>query len=1818
MNHHEARAVREPRQPGDARPSAPELPGRRRARPVAAVLALALAAPLGGIALAQPAAAAEPGDFSSSFEDGDAAPLESTVAQRDGAPWQDNIASGQAGLPGSVLGGLDAVTASAQNLPNEGAANLTDGSAGTKWLAFASTGWVRYDFAEPVAISAYAMTSGGDAAGRDPKAWTIEGSNDGTTWEPVDQRTDEDFPDRGQQRIFELDAMSEAYSSYRLSITANSGDSIVQLAEWDLSADLDALPEAAPMHTAVGSGPAVNFTNKPGVGFTGTHSLRYDGSHLGDGEANATNVLYDDVDVAVGDDTRLSWKIFPELLDDLQYPSTFAAVDLEFTDGTFLSDLDASDAHGTGASAQEQGEGKILYADQWNSVRVDLGDVAAGKTVDKVLVGYDNPGGDAGTQFAGWLDDVAIEASPATIDGSSLANYVDTRRGTMATGSFSRGNNIPATAVPNGFNFWVPFTNADSQSWLYEYHKGNNANNKPVMEGFGISHEPSPWMGDRNQLTFLPSTASGTPSGALSARALEFDHADETARPDYYGVTFTNEAALEATPTDHGAVLRFTYPGDVGHVLVDKVDGSSKITLDAAAGTLSGWVDNGSGLSAGRSRMFVTGTFDRSPTAVGNAAGNRADARYATFDTSADDTVELRVATSFISLDQARANLEMELYPGDEATTFHDVKDAATTAWNDQLGVIEVEGASEDELVTLYSNLYRLNLYPNSQFENTGTADEPRYQYASPVAAKTGSATDTQTNAKIVDGKIYVNNGFWDTYRTAWPAYSLLYPEKADELIDGFVQQYRDSGWIARWSSPGYADLMTGTSSDVAFADAYLKGSLDTDSALEAYDAALKNATVAPPNNAVGRKGLETSPFLGFTPESTHESVSWGLEGLINDFGVGNMAAALADDPATPDERRDTLREESAYFLERATHYVELFNPEVDFFTPRHADGSWAVDPETYDPEAWGGGYTETSGWNFAFHAPQDPQGLANLYGGKDGLEDKLDEFFSTPELGAGSGGIHEQREARDVRMGMWGMSNQVSHHIPWLYDAAGAPSKTQEKVREVTRRLFVGSEIGQGYPGDEDNGEMSSWWLFSALGFYPLQVGSAEYAVGSPLFDQATVHLPDGDLVVNAENNSVDNVYVQSLAVDGEARSSTSLSQEDLSGGATLDFVMGPEASDWGTGEDDAPPSLTEGDEAPEPDQDVTTAGLGSTTVADGDATTSASALVDNTSGSRTTFATATPTVSWSGNGIRPTVGTYTLTSGASGTASPSAWTLEGSDDGETWTTLDERSGEDFRWALQTRPFTVAEPGAYAHYRVAVSATEGDGDLSLAEVELLADPDESGADGLTLSPAADRDAVTRREVSGTFATLTGIDGTDGLDVQVSFGDGSDAVEPTLVPGAFGSWAVRAAHTWDAPGVYPVTVTATPDGGEPVTTTTTVTVSLVREGSILGAYDNVCIGDLGTTVGSCDGQGVFFDRAQLEEEGVVQGERIDVPGTDLRFDLPAIPVGEPDNATGDGQTIELDVPADATQLSVIGTGTEKNQQATGRLTFDDGTTQDIDLSFGDWSGSARNPVYGNIAVAVTDDRLRGGSPQTGTPAAIFATAPIDLPTGKAPVSITLPDQPGALASDGRIHVFAVAHDGTFAEQSALEVSAAEGVSLVAGQESDAVLASVTGGREGAEYRAAITWGDGTDVAPGTVDEGAVSGSHAYAEAGSYTASVVVDDGWTSTVVEVPVTVTEGAELAVDVTASTRCLAGKVYVAVRATNQEDEPLAITLVTPFGTKEFAEVAPGKNAYQSFAARTASVDAGTVTVEAVRGAGDEEVTSSIEAEYAAISCG
>lgn len=1042
------------------------------------------------------------------------------------------------------------------------------------------------------------------------------------------------------------------------------------------------------MTSTVDTGPTDSPTAKTGAGFTGTHALRYGGTHAADGHGYAYNKVFD-VDVPVTAATTLSYKLFPEMAGDARdYRATQVSVDLAFTDGTYLSELSAADQYGAPLTPQGQAAAKTLYVNQWNNRESRVGAVAAGKTVDRVLIAYDAPKG-AGA-FRGWLDDVTLAPKAPEKRLAHLADYVSTTRGTNSSGSFSRGNTFPATAVPNGFNFWTPVTNAGSQDWLYEYARKNNADNLPTLQAFSASHEPSPWMGDRQTFQVMPSAAAGTPNASRTARALPFHHENETATPHYYGVTFDNGLKTEITPTDHAAMMRFTFPGDDASLVFDNVNNKGGLTLDTENGVVTGFSDVKSGLSTGATRLFVYATFDAPTTAGGKLSGGGGQdvTGYLRFKPGADRAVTMRIATSLISVDQAKANLAQELPSG---ASFTSVREAARAAWDDILGRIEVEGATRDQLTTLYSNLYRLYLYPNSGSEKVAG----KIRYASPFSPATGPDTPTHTGSKIVDGQVYVNNGFWDTYRTTWPAYSLLTPKRAGEMVDGFVQQYKDGGWISRWSSPGYADLMTGTSSDVAFADAYGKGvRFDAEAA---YDAAVKNATVAPPSSGVGRKGMNTSPFLGYTSTKTGEGMSWALEGYLNDFGIARMGQALYEKT-----HKQRYKEESAYFLNRARNYVKLFDDRVGFFQGKDEKGDWRLDPDQYDPRIWGHDYTETNGWTFAFTAPQDLKGLANLYGGRAGLAKKLDTYFATPETAtkdvAGSYGnvIHEMTEARDTRMGMYGHSNQPSHHIAYAYDAAGQPWKTQEKVREVFSRLYLGSEIGQGYPGDEDNGEMSAWYVFSALGFYPLVMGAPEYAVGSPLFTKATVHLENGrDLVVKAPRNSARNVYVQGLKVNGKPWNSTALPHSVLARGGTLDFAMGPEPSSWASGKNAGPTSITKGDAVPVPQGDVT--------APDG------SALFDDTSDTSASFENATADLA---KATRVT--SYTLTSSAKADA-PAGWALQASRDGRRWTTVDRRSAESFAWDKQTRVFSVDRPGSYRHYRLVPT-----GKAALAEIELI------------------------------------------------------------------------------------------------------------------------------------------------------------------------------------------------------------------------------------------------------------------------------------------------------------------------------------------------------------------------------------------------------------------------------------------------------------------------------------------------------------------
>jgi predicted alpha-1,2-mannosidase len=1052
------------------------------------------------------------------------------------------------------------------------------------------------------------------------------------------------------------------------------------------------------------------LTARPDVGFSGLHSLRYQG----EGSGTQAGQLFE-VNIPVRSDSELSYLIFPQSVpDDLRNPANYVAVDLQFDDGSFLSQRDARDQHRTPVAARAQGQGRVLYPDQWNLERVALGKVAAGRTIKRVLLTHDDP--DNKVNFQGYLDDLRIGAATPIEQLDHPSDHVDTRRGSNANGRFSRGNNFPAVALPHGFNFWTPTTNAGS-SWIYQYAERNGSDNRPRIEAFALSHEPSPWMGDRQTFQLMPeAVASGAPLLDRTARALGFDHTDEVARPYYYKVDMDGGLRTEITPTDHAAMFRFTFPGVRSQLVFDNKDDHGAITLDPATCSISGWSEVKSGLSTGATRLFFYAQFDQPISESGRLKGQGRDdvSAWFGFDTRRQHVVNMRIATSLISLAQAKHNLALEIAPGD---SFDSVRLRAQQAWDARLGIVSVQGASSDERTTLYGNLYRLFLYPNAAYENTGSAEQPLYQYASPFSPPVGADSAEHTGARIVDGKVFVNNGFWDTYRTAWPAYVLLTPHEAGEMIDGFVQQYRDGGWIARWSSPGYADLMVGTSADVAFADAWLKGVRNFDVA-SFYQSALKDATVLSPIAGTGRKGLERSIFTGYTDTSVDEGLSWSMDGYINDFGIANLAAALAKNHAPDDPYGTHYADDAQYFRSRALNYVKLFQPGSQFFVGRNPDGSWRYSPSQFNPERWGGDYTETDGWNMAFHAPQDGAGLAALYGGRARLAAKLDGLFNTPgrfDVGSYGGVIHEMLEARDVRMGQYGHSNQPSHHLIYMYDFAGQPWKAQDKLRDALRRLYVGSEIGQGYPGDEDNGEMSAWWLWSAAGIYPLRMGSPDYVIGAPYFAQMTIRLENGQRIqINAPGVSDTNRYVQSLSVNGQPWSSLSLPHALLAQGAVLDFVMGPTPSRWGSAPQDAPPSLSAEGQPPQPLQDLAGSTAAQITLA-GDVA-AAKPFIDNDSATVGTLPSGQPLQL--ALPAPATLSVYTLTSARQQGADPQDWLLEGSDDGQQWRVLDRRQGEHFSWRQQTRAFALATPARARYFRWRALAPHGS--LRLAEIEWL------------------------------------------------------------------------------------------------------------------------------------------------------------------------------------------------------------------------------------------------------------------------------------------------------------------------------------------------------------------------------------------------------------------------------------------------------------------------------------------------------------------
>lgn len=1219
----------------------------------------------------------------------------------------------------------------------EGKINLFDGNADTKFCidqskinsAYPVT--VIFSLSVPCTLTSYSLTSANDAEARDPKNWTFYGSADGETWTALDSRTNITFSARKKSQSFSLTDNSAEYRHYKLVVTATRGADyttkgtlLFQLADIGLFGKLGDSSEdkeeigSSPMATLRSSGPTVSNAAYTNVGFTGASALRVYGKQSAAENTYARNVIYRDLSIKVEKNTRLSYLIYPALFTadyDYNYTSMYMAVDLAFSDGTFLSELSALDQNGFGLDPVSQGKSKSLYTMQWNYIETALGDVALGKTITRILIYFNMPQTKTASRFLTYFDDITIENRSHPVY-THPADYITILRGTNNTKSVSRGITVPLVTLPNGFNAYTPANTTDELQPYYYQQNGDACSLRHIT----INHSASPWLPDANWGVWqmmantslsLADVSSVTDIDA-SHRVARYTHENEIARAHYYSVIFNENdknapgVKMELTPTSHGAYTRFTYPADAANInLILGTDhsGSVAVQVDKEAGTTTV-----TGYSDYNQKMYVYSVIDAPCTAY-EIHGQTV---ILTFEKGTTG-LGMRLASSYISKTQAQKNLALEITDHD---SFETVFERARTEWDTMCGKVVPEGASYTELVNLYSSLYRMHCYPLLFSENTGSAENPVWKYLSPYTGK------------LTDGKMYTTNGFWDTYRTVWPALSLLSPSREGEILDGLLCHYRDKGFIARWLGRGGVRCMMGTHSDIILADAFQKGIAFDYKA--AYESMLKNAAVANESDVYGRAENTTAIFTGYVPNSYENGMSWTIEDYINDYGIYRMASLLAETATDPAEKA-RYASDAVYYKNRCQLYPTMFNEQVGYFMGKNAAGAWTKTKGEFNPYSldWYADYAETNAWNMAFAIVYDIKGLSALYGGEEALLKKLNEFFSPDKEAARyvGGYTYEQRESR---LGLSMYNNQVCLHTAYLFNYLGQPFRTQELTRDILSRHYVGSEIGQGFPGDEDNGTFSAFYVLTALGLYEASLGSGEYLISSPLYDKVTLHLESGDVTIVAHNNSDENIYIQSCKVNGKPYHKTYFTYELLtSGNLTIEYEMGNKPSEWGTDKTTAPSSLSETAVAPSPLSDLVKKGTRalssevkrvtpSVNTVYTDGIKNAANLWDNTSATASNLENgASLTVAFA----KPTrVSFLTLTSQIAGRA-PGSLTVEGSADGKTFKTLGSFSLS-FPWDKYTMPFVLNESET-ALYFLRLSFEGGTG-MTLSELELFGAPD--------------------------------------------------------------------------------------------------------------------------------------------------------------------------------------------------------------------------------------------------------------------------------------------------------------------------------------------------------------------------------------------------------------------------------------------------------------------------------------------------------------
>ena len=717
------------------------------------------------------------------------------------------------------------------------------------------------------------------------------------------------------------------------------------------------------------------------------------------------------------------------------------------------------------------------------------------------------------------------------VSARNVVDYVNPLMGTHSTFELSAGNVYPAIARPWGMNFWTPQTGKMGDGWQYVY-----TSNK--ICGFKQTHQPSPWINDYGQFSIMPLV--GKLVFAEEKRASWFSHKTEVAKPYYYKTNLADYDVLtEFTPTERAVMFRFTFPeSDQSFVVIDAFDKGSFVKIEPDKNRILGYSTKNSGGVPENFKNYFVIEFDKPFTYKAAVSNNLIDEQRMElqvdhagaiigFSTRKGEIVHAKIASSFISFDQAQRNLE-EL--GDDC--FDMLVEKGKNAWNEMLGRIEIEGGSVDQYRTFYSCLYRSLLFPRKFYEIDADGQIVHY---SPY------------NGKILPGYMYTDTGFWDTFRCLFPLLNLMYPSVNKEIQEGLVNAYKESGFFPEWASPGHRDCMIGNNSASVLVDAYLKGVQVED--VEMVYQGLIHGTEAVHSkiSSTGRLGHEYYNKLGYVPYDVNikENAARTLEYAYNDWCIYQMARALKR-PA----------KEIELYAQRAMNYRNLFDRKTSLMRGRNKDGKF-MGP--FSPLKWGDAFTDFNSRHYTWSVFHDPQGLINLMGGRDNFVNMLDSVFAVPPLFDDSyygQVIHEIREMTVMNMGNYAHGNQPIQHMIYLYNYAGQPWKAQYWLRKVMDYLY--SPTPDGYCGDEDNGQTSAWYVFSALGFYTVCPGTDEYVIGSPLFKQAKLYFENGHvLTIDASRNEVNNVYIKNLLVNGSDYTKNYLKHSDLLKGGSLTFEM-------------------------------------------------------------------------------------------------------------------------------------------------------------------------------------------------------------------------------------------------------------------------------------------------------------------------------------------------------------------------------------------------------------------------------------------------------------------------------------------------------------------------------------------------------------------------------------------------------------------------------------------------------------------------------------